>query len=208
VSTIQLIPEHPGRQDVPQGERVESAASPEADDRNVWLVQPPCSIGPDESLLPVAAGPASDPAQPDLAVDQKPKQETSVHAGEKSLYEYLGIRFFKRWMPTTGDKISQFRGRKYLDLSSGDIKEQVASEMRDTKIISVTHGVAFLGMAAAAIWAEHPVMTAAWTVANIAVNVYPLILQRYNFVRLAKLMDKLERRAAEQSSRAPQEEQG
>ena len=107
------------------------------------------------------------------------------------LYPLLGIRFFKKYLPTSGDLVSRFRGVKRIRiLESGGRQAALESyekqawrwEYRHLVSAVLLQAYAFIG--GTLISPEH-----FWTstIVNLVVNIYPVMLQRYNRARVAKL---------------------
>jgi hypothetical protein len=116
------------------------------------------------------------------------------------LYERLGVRQFKRFLPINGDRAGRLSSR----LSSGNndsMKADLEDLVRHSKLIEMVHlgTTAILGVEQ--YWAhtsDTPVllqvgMVAAQTVANI----YPTMVQRYNRMRAQRVLGRINRRRAD-----------
>ena len=83
-------------------------------------------------------------------------------------------------------------GRKDINLEGSDRRTEIEKQIRDTKIISIVHGAGLVGFGIAAVYSNQPAAVV-WTVLNVAVNVYPILLQRYNFLRLGRALERINR---------------
>jgi hypothetical protein len=114
------------------------------------------------------------------------------------LYEKLGVRTFKKYMPTSGDLVYRLVWKRF---GAGDQIEPTLESMKSyekyTRLYEGIHLTA-LGIGTATMTEqllsgqiEGAVFTAA---INTLVNVYPILLQRYNRSRLYKVINKMESR--------------
>ena len=115
---------------------------------------------------------------------------------EKSgkFYERFGIRTFKRYIPTSGDIIMKRRGEKWIE---GSDYEKLKLMERYTKVMETIHLAEGLITLVPAAWIaldNNILIASLLTGANIATNLYPIMLQRYNRNRLYRVMDKAQNR--------------
>ena len=114
------------------------------------------------------------------------------------LYEKLGVRTFKRYMPTSGDLVYRLVWKRF---GAEDLVKPTLESMKDyekyTRLYEGIH-LTFLGLGAATMAAqlssgqiEGAVFTAG---INTLVNVYPILVQRYNRSRLYKAINRMESR--------------
>lgn len=129
------------------------------------------------------------------------------------LYEHLGIRFFKKYMPTTGDLMRKhfWAKRGMTGLTVGGYPEEGERELRlealvaTSKLAEKLHLKFFAGFlafgAASGVFvgeigsseAGVAFSTFAGIVVNTATNVYPIMLQRYNRLRIYRILDRMNR---------------
>lgn len=100
------------------------------------------------------------------------------------LYELLGIRFFKKYLPTTGDLMQRKVWRRKT-LGDGRTKTLKSYE-RTTRMCEVTHLIFFFAYFSLFLV---PGNTTLDVVSNLLVNVYPIMLQRYNRARLYRVFE-------------------
>jgi len=113
------------------------------------------------------------------------------------IYECLGVRFFKRWVFTGGDKIRAATGIHAFtsgSLGSDTPDRQLVEYEKSTRRNEFPHVAGLLGMAALTVVQVaingHPALTALCVGLNVVVNFYPVISQRYNRVRIIALQEK------------------
>jgi hypothetical protein len=116
---------------------------------------------------------------------------------DPTLYEKLGIRTFKRYLPT-GDLIPRLLRRRFTFIGGTSVNDLKNYE-RFTRVYETIH-LGFLGLGAAALGEElasGKIGQAAFTAGiNTLVNVYPIMLQRYNRSRLYRTINRIEEREA------------
>lgn len=108
----------------------------------------------------------------------------------KSIYEYLGVIFFIKYLLLTD--LIMFRLRKRNHISS---KNGIANELRrlewQTRRDEVIHLIFMLLIVALAIKQKESVSSVQWALIfliNLYANIYPIFVQRHNRIRLTKLL--------------------
>lgn len=108
-------------------------------------------------------------------------------AGDCRFYRLLGVRVFKRYLPTSGDLVSRWRGISRIQRAHGGLDQALRRYERVTRSHEGRHIFGAASMLAISWWAisfhgkgEWPALLAA----NALINGYPIILQRYNRIRL------------------------
>ena len=116
--------------------------------------------------------------------------------GSGAIYARLGARSYKKYVPTTGDLVTRLRGIKRLKIvETGDRREALENYMNLTlkwewrHVISAVFLQAWALLAGTFLGMEHFWISSA---INIFVNVYPIIVQRFNRVRLVRIIAKLQ----------------
>jgi len=117
------------------------------------------------------------------------------------LYEKLGIRTFKKYLPTTGDLMYKYVWKKLGESDQVTLKpDSVEKALNTTRAVEITH-YAFLAIFSMYMYdyyeSGNMTMLAVTTTLNALVNVYPIMLQRYNRMRLIGLKNKIEKRSQE-----------
>jgi hypothetical protein len=116
---------------------------------------------------------------------------------EKSgkLYEALGVRYFKKIVPTGGDYFMSIVRKGFKNAKMIDGKTFIPWYNNMTKFYESMHLVGFFAMGS--IDYEHLIngrykQAAMGVSINLAVNLYPIMLQRYNRARMAPMIEKLD----------------
>lgn len=121
-------------------------------------------------------------------------------AGNGRLYVLLGVRFFKRYVPTSGDLISRVRGRRRIAPIGADLVSSLLQYEKQTRSWEVRHVFGALSMLALTWWSIAVHGRGSWPVllgANLLINGYPIMLQRYNRTRVRSLLARLTGRHSE-----------
>ena len=110
---------------------------------------------------------------------------------EERLYQRLGIRTFKRYVPTGGDRVSErIRWHPIRDSPAGELEASLRSYEGRTRWAESVHwitAIIMLAPTAALAMGRH---WFAWIaiMLNVAVNVPAIMLQRYNRSRIQRLL--------------------
>lgn len=116
---------------------------------------------------------------------------------EGRLYRLLGVRLYKYYLPTSGDLISRLRGVRRLNLTADGILGALAKHEAATRSYEVRHIVGGVTMHLLSWWAITVHQRGDWIVliiANSLINGYPILVQRYNRIRLLNAMRRARRR--------------
>lgn len=112
----------------------------------------------------------------------------------KSLYEKMGIRFYKKYLPTSGDLSMKYlwRGNSLIP-TTGTTKENIEMFEQETRTLEAIH----LGILAVSQTVFIGVGTfdsirgaAIGAVFQIGTNIYPIMLQRYNRIRAMRIINR------------------
>ncbi len=116
--------------------------------------------------------------------------------GNGTIYARLGVRIYKKFVPTTGDLVTRLRGIKRLKIVEiGDRREALENYLNLTlkwewrHLISAVFLQSWALLAGISLGMEHFWIS---STINIFVNFYPIILQRFNRVRLVNIITKLQ----------------
>ena len=127
-------------------------------------------------------------------------------------YEKLGVRLFKKFMPSSGDYVYRLVWKKMLGFSDqvklGDI-ESLKNAEYNARLCETAHVSFFaLGMGVIAAQLADGNMTGAIYISalNTLMNVYPIMVQRYNHIRFKRNLDKMENRNARIHTTDPEEQ--
>lgn len=110
-----------------------------------------------------------------------------------NFYPRLGVRIYKKYLPTSGEVISRFRGIDRLKIAAtGSRRQALLNYELQTRTWEGRHLVsAALLQAWAVIGGAIVDMEQFWTssVINLVVNVYPIMVQRFNRARIAIIVE-------------------
>lgn len=109
-------------------------------------------------------------------------------------YRRLGIRLFKRYLPTSGDIISRSRGIRRIPLNRKILVESLQKYKRVTINYEWRHifgGVSMLALSWLSIEFYNKGSWLWLLIANLIINGYPIMLQRYNRIRINDALSKL-----------------
>jgi hypothetical protein len=118
-------------------------------------------------------------------------------AANGRIYVLLGVRLFKRYLPTSGDLISRFRRRRRIAPIGPDLVDSLLQYEKQTKSWEARHIFGALSMLALTWWSIAVHGKGSWPAllgANLLINGYPIMLQRYNRARLRSILAHLEGR--------------
>lgn len=114
----------------------------------------------------------------------------------ESFYRHIGIRVIKKYFPTTGDLMLKhvWRPLSLVGNFSSRNKDQMEMFSKTTKILEVLHGGAFLFLLSpvpSAIAHEDFLLATLELGFNTAVNLCPILVQRYNRLRINRVLNRL-----------------
>lgn len=128
-------------------------------------------------------------------------------------YEKIGVRIFKKFMPSSGDYVYRYVWKKFGApdwVKPGNI-DSLKNMQFFTRVYETIH-VSFLALGAGVMASQLSagnINAAAFTAAlNTLVNVYPIMVQRYNRLRLYRNINKMEERNAKGDNKAKSDESG
>jgi glycosyl-4,4'-diaponeurosporenoate acyltransferase len=113
---------------------------------------------------------------------------------ERSLYEFLGVRFFKRYLLPTELLLFHLRGKKAIQGRRGVLKSQLKRLEWETRRNEVIHLLALLLTGCILVFSSPQLSMGQFIVIlaiNLYVNVYPIFLQRYNRFRMMRLLGRM-----------------
>ena len=110
---------------------------------------------------------------------------------DRTIYDLIGIKIYKKYLPTTGDIVRQKRKITQIKISNtGKINELYKYE-RKTRNYEWRHvigAIIFIGLTLMLYrkltifdWIVLPIL-------NLYINIYPIFLQRYNRIRIIKVL--------------------
>lgn len=114
----------------------------------------------------------------------------------RSIYEFLGVKFFKKYLLPTEILLLRLRGKRALLVGKEAQKAELKRLMWETKRNEIIHLSAILLtgclLAFKSPQSSFPQLSPAQFLTifaiNLYVNIYPIFVQRYNRFRMLKLM--------------------
>jgi glycosyl-4,4'-diaponeurosporenoate acyltransferase len=109
----------------------------------------------------------------------------------KTVYEFFGIKLYKKYLPMTGDIARKRRNIIQIKLNkSGRINELYRYE-RQTRNNELIHIIATIGCVGLIFITDKRLSfldLIFLTVLNLYLNIYPIFLQRHNRIRIIKVL--------------------
>lgn len=121
----------------------------------------------------------------------KPKKFEYHH--DSTIYELIGIKIYKKYLPTTGDLVRRRKNIKQIDLSNSNKFEELYRYEKKTRNYELRHIIGAIGFVVIRFLFDSsfkltlldftilPIM-------NLYINIYPIFLQRYNRIRILKVL--------------------
>jgi glycosyl-4,4'-diaponeurosporenoate acyltransferase len=112
---------------------------------------------------------------------------------DRTIYDLIGIKFYKKYLPTTGDLVSRKKGIKQIDLTNSDRYEELYRYEKKTRNYEWRHIIgAVLFVAIRFLFDSELRFTildfTVLPIMNLYINIYPIFLQRYNRIRILKIL--------------------
>lgn len=109
----------------------------------------------------------------------------------KSVYEFLGVKFFKRYLLLTDLAIFRLRGRKQMEVGQGVLKGELQRIEWETKRNEAIH-LLFMLLIGFILVLSFPKLSIEQFLGifaiNLYANIYPIFVQRYNRFRIIRLL--------------------
>lgn len=119
----------------------------------------------------------------------KPKSFETVNG--KSIYRHLGVNFFKKHLLLTDLILFRVRGKSQFDWNASGRKNELKRLEWQTRRDELIHIVFMCIIAAIAVEKVDGLSLGQWIgifLINLYANVYPILLQRHNRIRLLRIL--------------------
>lgn len=110
-----------------------------------------------------------------------------------TIYNLIGIRLYKKYLPTTGDIVR--KRRKIIQIGTG--KTGIITELynyeKKTRNYEFRHIIGAVIFIVLVFLLDRKLTVYDWIflpVLNLYINIYPIFLQRYNRIRIIKVLQK------------------
>lgn len=111
--------------------------------------------------------------------------------GERPVYELVGIKAYKKYLPTTGDIARQRRKITQINIGIAGKTEELYRYERKTRNYEWRHLLGALIFVLLVVVIDKKLTTFDWIFLaglNLYVNMYPVMLQRYNRIRIIRVL--------------------
>ncbi|MFZ1807796.1 MAG: hypothetical protein WAU36_11260 [Cyclobacteriaceae bacterium] len=119
----------------------------------------------------------------------KPRTFESHRTG--SIYEFIGIKTYKKYLPTTGDIVRRWRKIKQIKLNGTSKAQELYKYERQTRKYEWRHLIGFIVFILLTLMIERTLTLLDWfilIILNLLINVFPILLQRHNRIRLINIL--------------------
>lgn len=109
----------------------------------------------------------------------------------RTIYEYLGVKTFKKYLITDGDVIRRWRGIQQINHRQENRIEELKKAVRGTIKFEVIHLFFLLLSLLIVVFQYHEMTLLKLGIivgVNLYANIYPIFLQRYNRIRLLRVL--------------------
>lgn len=109
----------------------------------------------------------------------------------RSIYSYIGIKFFKRYLLLTDLILFSFRKKSQINTKVKNLKSEIIRLEWQTRRDETIHLAFMMLIMAILVKSGKDMSVFQWMTVlaiNLYVNVYPIFLQRHNRIRLEKLL--------------------
>ena len=114
-------------------------------------------------------------------------------AGTDSVYRVVGIRFFKKYLPTTGDLARRMKGITQIRYRQEDPFADLYAHERKTRTLEFRHWIGMVLFVALALIFQKDYSGFDYVFVSLlflVINVYPILLQRHTRVRILKALER------------------
>ena len=110
---------------------------------------------------------------------------------ESTVYELIGIKIYKKYLPTTGDIIRRRRKIVQIKVGTTDLLNELTKYERKTRSYELRHIIGAIIFVLLALLIDRKFTLFDWVllpVLNLYINIYPIFLQRYNRIRIIRIL--------------------
>lgn len=109
----------------------------------------------------------------------------------KTIYERIGIKLYKKFLPTTGDIVRKKRNIIQLRISSAHKTDELYKYERKTRNYEWRHIIGAIIFILLTLMIERKLTLFDWIflpILNLYINIYPIFLQRHNRIRIINVL--------------------
>lgn len=110
-----------------------------------------------------------------------------------TIYDLMGIRLYKKYLPSTGDIVRRWRNIKQIIPERFGRMEELYRYERKTRNYEWRHWIGILIFIILTALIDRKFTTFDWlfvSLLNLVVNIYPIFLQRYNRIRIIHVLQR------------------
>jgi len=117
---------------------------------------------------------------------------------DRTIYELIGIKIYKKYLPTTGDLVRQRRKIKQINLEDSNRYEELYRYERKTRNYEWRHIIGAISFIAIRFLFDSRLRLTVMDLTilpamNLYIYIYPIFLQRYNRIRILKILKENEK---------------
>ncbi len=114
--------------------------------------------------------------------------------GDKTIYDYIGIRWYKKYLPFTGDIARKWKNLIQINLNKSQRIKELYRYEKMTRNYEIRHIIGII-LFLVLVFLSNKKLTlfdiVFLTFLNLCVNIYPIFLQRYNRIRIIKFLNNM-----------------
>ncbi len=121
------------------------------------------------------------------------KPKSFEYKGSRSIYVYIGINQFKKYLPTSGDLVYRLWNKKHLKFDSKERDKELLRFEMQTRRWEFRHILGMIGFLVIALLLDEEYTILDYIFISmlfLIINVYPIILQRHNRIRIINILEK------------------
>ncbi len=111
----------------------------------------------------------------------------------RTIYELIGIKIYKKYLPTTGDIVRRRKKIKQIDPINSNRFEELYRYEKKTRNYEWRHIIGAIGFVAIRFLFDSNLRLTLLDftilpIMNLYINIYPIFLQRYNRIRILRIL--------------------
>ena len=109
----------------------------------------------------------------------------------RTIYDLIGIKLYKKYLPTTGDLARRRKGIKQLDIEANGRRQSLYKYELKTRNHEWRHLLGVVAFVLLTLLVGPSPAILSWTllfILNLYINVYPIFLQRFNRIRIIRVL--------------------
>ena len=119
------------------------------------------------------------------------KPKAFERSREDSIYRWIGIKFFKKYLPTSGDIARKIKGLTQIKHNQADRFSEIRKYEHKTRVFEFRHRLGMIVFILILLIYEKSYSLTDYLFVSILfliLNIYPILLQRHNRIRLLNLL--------------------